>query len=73
MNTSTKLYSETTTQFLARMIVATREQTQISSADARRLSDHAQFGSRTVTTMPEERRSGSRPLQPATRAELVTD
>jgi hypothetical protein len=69
----TGLYKETTTQFLARMIVATREQTQISSADARRLSDHAQHGSHTVTTMPEERRSGSKLLKPATVADLVTD
>jgi hypothetical protein len=67
--------NETTTQFLARMILATREQQQISSADARKLSDLSQFGSRPATTMPEERRSGARVVQPPVRtpADLVTD
>lgn len=52
-------YPETDTQFLARMILATREGQQISSADAQRLSDHASFGGRVPTTMPEERRDPS--------------
>lgn len=65
--------NEPDTQFLARMILATREQTQISSADARRLSNLSQFGGRQPTTMPEERRSGTRVVQPPvlTPSELV--
>lgn len=67
-----KLYAETTTQFLARMILATREQHQISSADAVRLSELAQFGTAgPPTTMPEERRDASKPLTPT--KELVRD
>jgi hypothetical protein len=67
--------NETTTQFLARMILATREQQQISSADARKLADLSQFGSRPATTMPEERRSGTRLVQPPVTSprDLVTD
>lgn len=68
--------AETDLQFLARMVLATREQQQISSADARRLSDLSQFGGRAVTTMPEERRSGTRPVQPPVTSparDLVTD
>jgi hypothetical protein len=67
--------NETTTQFLARMILATREQQQISSADARKLADLSQFGGRSVTTMPEERRSGTKVVQPAIKspAELLVD
>jgi hypothetical protein len=59
---------ETDIQFLARMMVATREGHQISSRDARRLNDLAEFGmlqgepSNAMTTMPEERREGSKPL-----------
>lgn len=53
-------------QFLARMIVATREGNQIASADAQRLNNIAQYGDSLEdapgramrTTMPEERRSG---------------
>jgi len=68
-----KLYPETTTQFLARMILATREQHQISSPDAQRLGDLANFGPRGyTTTMPEERRDASKPLQPVQKAELIT-
>jgi len=69
---STTLYHETGLQFLARMMVATREGHQISSADAQRLSDLAQFGpGPTPTTMPEERRDTSRPLSPNGAQELV--
>lgn len=53
------------TQFLARMIVATREGHQIASKDAQRLNTLATFGDshdRSVSTMPEERRSGDKPL-----------
>lgn len=64
---------ESDLQFVARMLLATREQTQINSADARRLSNLSQFGSRSVATMPEERRSGSRPITPAHAADLVRD
>ena len=67
-----KLYSETTNQFLARMILATREQHQINSSDAQRLSDLAQFGQHgPPTTMPEERRDASKPIKPT--KELVND
>lgn len=68
--------SEPDTQFLARMIVATREQTQISSADARRLSNLSQYGGRQPTTMPEERRGGTTPVaRPITspERELIRD
>lgn len=58
--------------FLARMLLATREGQQITSADARRLSDLAQYGIHGApTTMPEERRSGSKPLEPT--KDLVRD
>jgi hypothetical protein len=67
-----RLYNETTTQFLARMILATREQHQISSADAQRLGNMAQYGNGgPPTTMPEERRDASKPLAPTN--ELVRD
>jgi hypothetical protein len=67
-----RLYSETSSQFLARMILATREAHQISSADAQRLSELAQFGTQgPPTTMPEERRDSSKPLRPT--KELVND
>lgn len=48
-------------QILARVLVATREDDQISSEDARRLTDLANFGSsyQTTSTLPEERRSSS--------------
>lgn len=55
-------YPESDVQFLARALVATREGNQISSADAQRLSNLAQFGDshdRGGPTLPEERRSGS--------------
>jgi len=69
-----KLYPETNTQFLARMILATREQQQINSQDAVRLSELAQFGpAGPPTTMPEERRDGSKPHQPIETRELVRD
>lgn len=68
-----ELYHETTSQFLARMILATREGHQIGRNDAQRLSDLAQYGPRSMPTMPEERRDGSKPLHPITRTELVTD
>jgi hypothetical protein len=71
---TTTLYPETSSQFLARMILATREQSQINSRDAQRLSDLAQFGAQgPPTTMPEERRDANKPLSPVTARELVTD
>jgi hypothetical protein len=67
------LYAETTTQFLARMILATREQHQISSVDARRLGELAQFGpGGPPTTMPEARLKADRPLAPSAARDLVT-
>ena len=59
--------TESDVQFLARMIVATREGHQIPSADAQRLNNLAEFGDSLprgdatagATTLPEERRSGS--------------
>lgn len=51
------------------MILATRENQQISSADAQRLSDHASYGNQVPTTMPEERRDPS--IRP-TGTDLVT-
>lgn len=59
-----KLYHEPTSQFFARMILATREGHQISSLDAQRLGDHAQFGNHQPPTMPEERRMANKPLTP---------
>ena len=61
---ATTLYPETNQQFLARMILATREQHQISRQDAQRLDELAQFGPGPITTMPEARRDASRPLAP---------
>ena len=70
-----QLYPETNDQFLARMVLATREQHQISSSDACRLSDLAQYGNNVPTTMPEERRQASKPLQKLDKREreLITD
>lgn len=71
---SVTLYPETSTQFLARMILATREQHQINSRDAQRLSNLAQFGPQgPPTTMPEERRDASTPPTPVTAKDLVLD
>jgi hypothetical protein len=64
--------TESDIQFLARMIVASREGHQIVSGDAQRLNNLATFGDSLPrgddaigsTSMPEERRDGSRPLQP---------
>jgi hypothetical protein len=57
---------ETHTQFLARMLVSTREGQQITSKDAQRLSDLAQYGPGPIpTTMPEERRDANRIQEPA--------
>lgn len=68
-----EIFNETNTQFLARMIMATREQHQIGRRDATRLSDLAQFGPRGMPpTMPEARADASKPLQEVTREELVT-
>jgi hypothetical protein len=67
-----RLYPESNTQFLARMILATREQHQFNSTDAKRLSDLAQFGvGGQPTTMPEERRDPSRPLSQTGATDLV--
>jgi hypothetical protein len=69
---SVTLFPETNTQFLARMILSTREQHQINSSDARRLGDLAQFGpGGPPTTMPEERRQVSKPLSPKNDKDLV--
>lgn len=60
---------ETNDQFLARMILSTREGGQITNADAQRLSDLAQFGPGPVpSTLPEARVDGSKPI-----ATLPTD
>jgi hypothetical protein len=70
---ATQLYPEPNSQFLARMIVATREGHQISSRDAIRLDELAQFGAHgQPTTMPEARTDASKPLQPITQQDLVT-
>lgn len=54
---------ETNDQFLARMILATREGGQITNADAQHLSDLAQFGPGSrPTTLPEARVDGSVPI-----------
>lgn len=69
----TKLYHEPTVQFLARMILATREGHQISSLDAQRLGDHANFGGRAEPpTMPEGRRDASKPLTPVAGNGLIS-
>lgn len=69
---------ESDIQFLAKMIVASREGHQISGADAQRLNNLATFGDSlprgdqtSSTTMPEERRSGSKPLTPDGGRDLV--
>lgn len=67
-------------QFLAQMLVAVREGHQINSADARRMNNLATFGDSANrggdvfgrTTMPEERRSGDRPLTPEGGQDLVS-
>lgn len=69
---ATDLLPETATQFLARMLLATRENHQIHSRDAQRLSNLAQFGRDQQPTMPEARQSGDRPLDRAGAKELVT-
>jgi hypothetical protein len=70
---ATVLYPESGMQFLARMVLATREGHQISGQDARRLGDLAKFGQHGAPTMPEERRQASKPLQPITKQDdLVT-
>lgn len=72
---------ESDIQFLARMIVASREGHQIVSADAQRLNNIATYGDSiprgddaldSRTSMPEERRSGSRPLTPGGARDVVT-
>lgn len=68
-----KLFREPETQFLARMIVATREQQQISSQDAQRLADHATYGNHIPTTMPEARADASTVLASPRPEELVRD
>lgn len=70
---------ESDIQFLARMIVAVREGHQIVSADAQRLNNIATYGDSANrggdvfgrTTMPEERRSGDRPLTSGGAQDLV--
>lgn len=60
---------ETNDQFLARMLIHTREGDQLTSRDAKKLNDLAVHGRQvsalgqpTTSTMPEERRDAS--LQP---------
>jgi hypothetical protein len=63
---------DTDTQFLARMILATREGHQISSFDAQRLGNLADFGPGPTTTMPEERRDASKLPASASRVERAS-
>jgi hypothetical protein len=70
---ATNLYHEPTVQFLARMILATREGQQITSGDARRLDDHASFGGQMPTTMPEARTLHETVLASPRPEELVRD
>ena len=52
-----ELNTESDIQFLARMLLLTHEQSQITQADAQRLANLAQFGGGPVPpTMPEEHR-----------------
>lgn len=71
---STALLPETAIQFMARMLIATREGHQIHSRDAQRLNDIATFGrdQQRMPTMPEERRISDKPLDMAGTKELVT-
>lgn len=64
--------AESNEQFLARMILNVREQQQINSDDAKRLSDLAQYGRQAPTTMPEERRDPSRHLSATGAHDLVS-
>lgn len=60
-----ELNTETTDQFLARMLIAVREGHQIVQHDAQRLSDLAQYGPGPVPpTMAEERREPIRRVEP---------
>ena len=72
---------ESDIQFLARMIVASREGHQIVSVDAQRLNNLATFGDSLAhggddtdarTTMPEERREAGKPLTPVRPGGLVS-
>lgn len=66
-----EIYRETNTQFLARLLMATREGHQIASSDAQRLSDLAQFGPRgSMSAMPEERRDPSHLMEPIVQSEM---
>lgn len=50
--------TESAIQFLARMVICTREGHQVGSKDAQRLANLANYGHDSqITTMPEERRS----------------
>lgn len=64
-----ELNTETTEQFLARMLIAVREGHQIVQYDAQRLSDLAQYGPGPVPpTMAEERRA---PVRLTNQAEQI--
>jgi hypothetical protein len=66
-------FPESDLQFLAKMVVAAREGHQISSREAQRLNNLAEFGDSLPrgdaavgrTTMPEERREASQPFPSA--------
>jgi hypothetical protein len=69
------LFPETNDQFLARMLLSTREQHQISSKDATRLADLAngKNTSSLLPTMAEERRLHVDGQAAPTAQELVRD
>jgi hypothetical protein len=68
------MFPETNDQFLARMLLSTREQHQISSADAVRLSDLANGNNQAkAPTMAEERRVHVAAQGAPSAAQLVTD
>lgn len=60
-NTNSAPYPESDVQFLARIMIITREGDHLNKDDADRLNSLATFGrtNSTVTIMPEERQSGA--------------
>jgi hypothetical protein len=73
MSMPIQLYKETTTQFLARMILAVREGHQIGSDDAQRLQNMSMFGNGApMPTMAEARTDASKPLDQKGALDLVT-
>lgn len=68
------MYPETNDQFLARMLICTREGHQVSSVDSQRLADLANgMNSTRLPTQPEERRPHTAVTKRPTRKELITD